>query len=148
MLVRGRSTKGVFWIGIGCQKNTAKELIKLGIWQTCARFNLALESIAGLATIDRKRKELGIVEFCRDRDLPLKTFSAELLATVKVPNPSWLVGQKLNTPSVAEAAALLAISEKDKILLVNKQIIKNNYYFGSVTIAIASRMRPRRIHFQ
>ena len=40
--------------------------------------------------------------------VPLRTFAADVLATVEVPTPSAVVNGHVGTPSVAEAAALLA----------------------------------------
>jgi cobalt-precorrin 5A hydrolase / precorrin-3B C17-methyltransferase len=140
----------VLWIGIGCQKNTSKNLIKNAIERTCERYHLAKEAIAGLATIDTKSDEAGILEICREWNLPLKIYSAKQLSQVNVPTPSEVVNNKVKTFSVAEASAILAIQEKadlqekseykalwTKELLVSKQIYKQSDEIGAVTIAIA-----------
>jgi cobalt-precorrin 5A hydrolase/precorrin-3B C17-methyltransferase len=123
----------VLWVGIGCERNTSSHLIAAAIDNICRQYHLATSAIAGLATIDLKADEVGILELCRQRNLPLKTFSSESLSLVKVPTPSNIVRQEVGTPSVAEAAAILA-SESD--LLVNKQIFKQEGEPGAVTVAI------------
>ncbi len=135
----------VLWIGIGCERGTSTKLIETGIERVFQRHHLAQEAIAGIATIDRKADEVGILEFCRDRHLPLKTFPADLLRPVDVPTPSTVVDREVGTPSVAEAAALLAITNAQcpmpNALLVPKQIFKLEGEPGAVTVAIAQSQR-------
>jgi len=123
----------VLWIGIGCERNTSRELIERAIDETCQAYHLAKESIAGIASIDLKADEKGIVEVCQRRNLIFRTFTAEQLNEVEVPTPSVVVKQEVGTPSVAEAAAVLA----GQNLLVAKQIFKSDDASGAVTVAIA-----------
>jgi cobalt-precorrin 5A hydrolase/precorrin-3B C17-methyltransferase len=102
----------VLWLGIGCERGTSIKLIEKAIEQTCQRHHLATAAIAGIATIDLKADEPGILELCQQWNLPLKTFSAQLLSQVRVPTPSPVVNQEVGTPSVAEAAAILAINRE------------------------------------
>ena len=125
----------VLWLGIGCERGTSKELIARGIEQVFSANNLAIEAIAAMATIDIKTNEKGILELCKEWNLHLKTFPAEILKSVDVPSPSTIVNREVGTPSVAEAAALLA--SKNNSLLVTKQIIKAEGQVGAVTLAIA-----------
>ena len=125
----------VLWIGIGCERGVSKKLVAAAIEQVCQRYHLATAAIAGIASIDLKADEWGIVEFCQEYKLPFKTFRAEELALVEVPNPSQVVAQEVGTPSVAEAAALLA--SQAETLLVSKQIVKLPGETGAVTLAIA-----------
>jgi cobalt-precorrin 5A hydrolase/precorrin-3B C17-methyltransferase len=100
-------------------------------------YDLAIEAIAGLATIDLKADEMGILELAQEYSYHLKIFSSEQLKTVTVPNPSPVVNQEVGTPSVAEAGAILAAKSPKPKLLVPKQIIKTQGEKGAVTIAIA-----------
>jgi cobalt-precorrin 5A hydrolase/precorrin-3B C17-methyltransferase len=145
----------VLWVGIGCERGTSRKLIEDAIAQVCQRYHLAIEAIAGIATIELKADEVGLLDYCRDRNFPLKTFDAETLRQVNVPNPSSIVAQEVGTPSVAEAAAILGglgenlsiqnpkseiQNPKSKIqnpLIVPKQIIKQDSEPGAVTVAIA-----------
>ncbi|MGQ4650088.1 precorrin-3B C(17)-methyltransferase [Lyngbya aestuarii] len=138
----------VLWVGIGCERGTSRQLIETAIEQTCQRYQLAKIAIAGIATIDIKADEVGILEICHDYALPLRTFSAEMLRSVSVPTPSEIVAAEVGTPSVAEAAALCAIrdgqpsnsdypSSPRPSLLVAKQIFKSAQQLGAVTVAIA-----------
>ncbi|NEO98122.1 MAG: precorrin-3B C(17)-methyltransferase [Symploca sp. SIO2E9] len=141
----------VLWVGIGCERGTSKELLATAIEQTCQQYQLATAAIAAIATIELKADEVGLVELCRERNWPLQTFPAEVLSSVSVPNPSQIVAKEVGTPSVAEAAALVAASSET--LLVSKQIFRSPIpnsttseqggndkilnYQGAVTVAIA-----------
>ena len=45
----------VLWVGIGCERNTSKELIANSISNLFESGNLSQHSIAGFATIDIKK---------------------------------------------------------------------------------------------
>ncbi len=124
----------VLWIGIGCERNTSKELIANSLNNLLESRNLSNYSIAGLATVDIKKDEKGILELAEEKNLPIKFFSKEDLSTIIVPNPSIVVEREIGTPSVAEASCLMAAGEESK-LLEEKRIFKNQS--GAVTIAVA-----------
>ncbi|ACK67590.1 precorrin-3B C17-methyltransferase [Rippkaea orientalis PCC 8801] len=128
----------VLWVGIGCVRGTSKNLIERSIHQVFKQYHLAIDAIAGIATIDLKADEIGLIEYCQKQQLTLKTFSPNVLKMVEVPNPSAIVEEEVGTPSVAEASAICAAfsSEISASLIVSKQIIKSENE-GTVTIAIA-----------
>ena len=111
----------VLWIGIGCERGISREFIETAIQNVCRSYHLAESAIAGIATIHTKANESGIVELCQGRNWPLKTFSAEVLSSVEVPNPSNIVAKEVGTPSVAEAAALCAIELISCTIVNNRQ---------------------------
>uniref|UniRef100_A0A0C1QWP0 Precorrin-3 methylase n=1 Tax=Tolypothrix bouteillei VB521301 TaxID=1479485 RepID=A0A0C1QWP0_9CYAN len=135
----------VLWIGIGCERGTSEQLLETAIQQVFQQHQLAESAIAGIATIDIKSDEVGLVKLCQKRNLPLKTFSSDILSKISVPNPSQVVEKEVGTPSVAEAAALCAA--QSQTLLIAKQIFKPSLtpllphssppLQGAVTIAIA-----------
>ena len=93
---------------------------------------LAAESVAEVATIDRRATDAAVVAL----GLPVRAFAARVLAAVDVPSPSEVVRVAVGTPSVAEAAALLAAGPGAQ-LLVAKQAGRH------ATVAVARRRRPR-----
>lgn len=139
----------VLWVGIGCERGTSKKLMATAIEEVFRVNHLAFGAIAGIATIDIKADEVGLVEICQEKKWPLRTFPPEVLRSVTVPNPSAVVEAEVGTPSVAEAAALCA-AENDNLLIPKhifcfdsegkpiqnpKSKIQNR--MGAVTIAIA-----------
>ncbi|MCG6138014.1 MAG: cobalamin biosynthesis protein [Nostoc sp. LLA-1] len=145
------------WIGIGCQKGSSRKLIATAIEEIFQANQLAESAIAGIATIDQKAREVALIELCQLRNWPLKTFTAQMLSTVSVTNPSKIAEQAVGTPSVAEAAAMLAVLQVNKQelkmslsqthfalpqplspeLLVTKQIFRLPGELKAVTLAVA-----------
>ncbi len=131
------------WVGIGCQRGVSQSAIQRAIEWVFAEYDLDLATIAGLATLDRKANELGLVDYCRESGWFLKTYSPERLNPVTVARSSQLVSALVGTASVAEAAALCAA--QTNILLVPKQKFRLNAESGWVTIALAEPlMRENR----
>ncbi|MEA5593102.1 precorrin-3B C(17)-methyltransferase [Rivularia sp. UHCC 0363] len=128
----------VLWVGIGCERNTSKQVIAEAIAKVFAENQFSLSAIAGIATIDIKSNEVGLIELCHERNLPIITFSSEILRTVAVPNPSQVVEKEVGTPSVAEAAAIMAANQTS--LQVSKQIYRPSIQNqkGAVTVAVAA----------
>ncbi len=124
------------WVGIGCQRHSSRSLIELAIAQVCQSHHLLETAIAGIATLDRKADEAGLLEYCRDRHLPLHSFTADQLNQITTANSSSVTQALVGCPSVAEAAAILAASPGAK-LCVTKQIFHHEDYLGGVTVAIA-----------
>jgi cobalamin biosynthesis protein CbiG len=123
------------WVGIGCQRGVSKLVIQRAIESVFTEYDLDLATIAGIATIDRKANEPGLLEYCRESGWFLKIYSPERLNSVTVTHPSPLVSGLVGTASVAEAAALCAA--RTAILLVSKQICRIDREPGFLTLAIA-----------
>lgn len=135
------------WLGMGCERNTSLSLLERLLEQTLGDQKLAAESVAGLASIDRKADEPALLALAAKRGWPVRWFGAESLAAVPVPTPSAAVAQEMGTASVAEAAALLAAGPAAQ-LLQNKRI-EHAYpgEHGAATLAVAlaeSQWAPER----
>jgi len=89
-------------------------------------------SVAEVATLDRKANEPAIVRL----GWAVRAFPSTALARVEVPRPSAVVQQAVGTPSVAEAAALLAAGP-GATLVVPKRAGR------TTTVAVARRAGPR-----
>lgn len=145
----------VLWVGVGCERDTSQALIEQAIRQVFAAHRLSEGAIAGIASLDLKADEAGLLAVCGDRQLPLKCFAKEELRTIQVPNPSTVVDTEVGTPSVAEAAAILASHQagasldapsQDLVpnpgrLRIPKHIVRHPDEPGAVTIAVAQAAR-------
>lgn len=120
------------WVGLGCERGTPVTVLEQAVVQVCAQQGLALGAIAGLASIELKRDEVGIQTLAQQHHWPLVFFRAEDLAQIPVPHPSAVVAEAVGTHSVAEAAAIQAAQGS---LVVTKQIIPHPQ--GACTVAIA-----------
>ena len=107
-------------LGIGCDRDTPAATIAQAIAEALAACGATLEDVAVVASIDLKADEAGLLEIARQRGWTIRFFSAAQLARVVVPNPSEVVRRHTGTPSVSEAAALLAGGVDLHHLLIEK----------------------------
>jgi cobalamin biosynthesis protein CbiG len=115
--------------GIGCRKGTTREEIVTAITGVFDEHHLALDSLAGLVSIDIKSHEAGMLEAARALNIPITFYSADELRGITIPTPSSMVKKHIGVESVCEAAALKKTGQTN--LLVPKQIR------GRTTLAIA-----------
>jgi len=115
--------------GLGCNRSTPAAEITEALRQTCAEHNLALQSLAKLASIDLKQDEPGLLAAADELGLPLDFYSAAQLNGVAGSSSSAVVFQATGAKAVAEPAAVL--SSGGGPLLVRKRKYPN------VTVAIA-----------
>ena len=125
----------VLWLGVGCERGTSEQLLADSIQQLLIEHQLAIEAVAGIATLDLKADEVGILALARHHDWPVRIFDAATLAACPVPHPSSIVAGCVGTPSVAEAAALTASGAGE--LTVEKRVFRAEGA-GACTVAIAT----------
>jgi cobalt-precorrin 5A hydrolase / cobalt-factor III methyltransferase / precorrin-3B C17-methyltransferase len=128
--------RGDLVLGIGCSSGAGAEDIQELARAALAEAGASIESVAELASIEAKRHEPGLLAFAQRWHLPPRWFSAAELRAVAVPNPSQTVAAAVGTPSVAEAAALLASAGE---LVVPKRAS------ATVTAAVARRRAAGRL---
>jgi cobalt-precorrin 5A hydrolase/precorrin-3B C17-methyltransferase len=129
------------WLGVGCERGTSLALLEQAVDDALKEAGLAVEAVAGLASLELKGDEPALLALSRGRDWPLRLYPADRLVTVAVPNPSERVRQEVGTASVAEAAALAAAGAEAELLL-QKRIMRGSPGSGAATIAIARASRP------
>ena len=130
------------WIGIGCERNTSKNLLLRAFENALEESCLAVEAVAGLASIELKNNEPALLALAKKIGRPLRFYNPETLAQVSVPNPSQAVFEAVGTPSVAEAAALLGAEKGGRLLKKKKIYFPLQGEEGAVTIAISESKSP------
>ena len=120
-------------LGIGSSRGVSTAEVLELVDTTLRDAGLSAASVHGVATADAKADEPGLLQACRERGWELVTYSSGQLAEVEVPNPSAAPQRAIGTPSVAEAAALLA-SGGELVVVKRKSAM--------ATCAVARR-RPR-----
>ena len=119
-------------IGLGCQRGVALATLEQAVDDTLRP--LGDVEICCIASHARKADDPALRRLAEVRGWPLRLYPAERLAGVQVPNPSARAAREVDTPSVAEAAALLAAGSQT--LLVEKQ--RHDGADGKgVTVAVA-----------
>lgn len=104
--------EGMIWMGIGCRKGTEAAKIKAAINHFIQEHEIDKRAIAGLASIDVKANEQGILEVCRENNWPFVTFTAERLRAQEGNfTASDFVKSKVGVDNVCERAALCAAGD-------------------------------------
>ncbi len=107
-------------LGIGCDRGTPASTLAQAVDAALTQAEIPMSSVARVASIDLKADEAGLLEYARKHDWQLVFYPAAVLAAVTVPNPSEVVRKYTGTPSVSEAAALLAAQADLNGLLIEK----------------------------
>jgi cobalt-precorrin 5A hydrolase len=107
-------------IGLGCDRGVALATLQAALDAALAQAGFTRSQVAVLASIEAKSDEPALLQLATLGAWPLLFFSAAELAQVPVPNPSNTVLRHMGTPSVSEAAALLAAGSHAEVLLVEK----------------------------
>jgi cobalt-precorrin 5A hydrolase/precorrin-3B C17-methyltransferase len=126
-------------VGVGASKGAPVDEVLGLVRDTLRDAGLSPLSVARLATVDAKAGEPGIVEAAEQLGVPVVTYGAETLAGVTVPNPSDAPLDAVGTPSVAEAAALVAGGE---LLVPKRKSVRADGQPAMATCAVV-RTAPR-----
>jgi len=93
-------------IGVGCKKGTDKDRLSGFIDGCLAENKIFIQSVSAVCTIDIKKEEKGIIDFAKEKKIPLKFYSAEELNSVEgIFSSSKFVKSITNTDNVCERAA-------------------------------------------
>ena len=96
-------------VGIGCKKRTPADTVTDSVMRVFSENGLDIRRLAAAATIDIKSDEPGLVAFCESFSLPMKTFTADELMSVKGEfTRSDFVEKTTGTDNVCERAAVCA----------------------------------------
>ncbi len=107
-------------LGIGCDRDTPLQTLEEVVDKALNSIHLNRDAVQQLATIDKKNDEHAILQLAEKYQWPINFYPAEKLAQIEVPSPSAVVLKYMGTPSVSEAAALLAANTNMRNLLVEK----------------------------
>lgn len=121
----------VLMLGIGCRRGVDGMEISQHIFTVFEAAGLSFMSIGGLASIDLKSDEQGLLDNAEGLELTPKFYSKEQLDTVEAPNPSGTVMRRVGVTSVSEAAAIL-LSDRGELLVEKTKT-------QTVTLAVARR---------
>ncbi len=111
-------------LGLGCDRGTPATTIARCIDEALALANARLADVQAVASIDLKADEIGLAEVAGANGWLIRFYPAAELAVVAVPNPSETVRKYTGTPSVSEAAALLAAGADQTHLIIEKHKLR------------------------
>lgn len=111
-------------LGIGCDRGTPVSTIAQAAAEALAQIQAEPGAVEAIASIDLKADEAGLLAYAAACGKRIEFYAAGELAQVAVPNPSETVRKHTGTPSVSEAAALLAARSDMNALLVEKHKLR------------------------
>lgn len=124
-------------LGIGCRRGTPAESIKYAVDKTLTYHGIDFSAVKSAASIDLKRDEAGLIEYCRGAGIPLSFYSAEELNAVKGDfTPSVFVKLTTGVDNVCERAALLCADE-----LIIKKTAENG-------VTVAAALEKTEVRFE
>jgi cobalt-precorrin 5A hydrolase len=123
------------FIGFGCNRGTTVAEFNLAFDDLCRTHRIDKRAIAGLASIDLKNDEKGLLDFAKKNRLPIRFFSKNELNTVTGITVSEAALRITGAKGVAEPSAILAASSdcEPGLLFIRKMKWKN------VTAAVAAK---------
>lgn len=121
----------IVFVGAGCRRDTDPGRFEKTVLSCLEAAGVAVEAVRVLASVDLKKNELCMQEFCRKYRLDFQVFSPEQLSGVPGDFPeSPLVRRVTGTGNVCERSAILAGGER---FLLRKQAR------DGITVAVAIR---------
>lgn len=97
-----------FTVGLGCDRGVALDTMRDAVQAALNEAGVLPQQVMAAASITLKMDEVALLALAREHGWPLHFYTAPELAAVQVPHPSETVRRYTGTPSVSEAAALLA----------------------------------------
>ncbi len=130
-----------FTVGLGCDRGAALQTVRDAVDRALAQAGALPGQVVAAASITLKRDEAALLAFAREHGWPLHFYAPEELAQVPVPNPSETVRRHTGTPSVSEAAALLAAGPQTPMsALVVEKFKLRGVDNRNVTVSIARKI--------
>lgn len=123
----------ILYLGIGCRRGKTENEIHSVVSTVLDKAELDEKAIVAVASIDLKKDEIGLIDYCNLRNIPFLTYSAnELNEMTGQFTPSDFVTQITGVDNICERSAITAIAGNGT-LIVKKQ--SNN----GITVAVAQK---------
>ncbi len=129
-------------VGIGASRGVDGDEVLRLIRRVLDGAGLPMCAVRELATVDAKAGEPGLLAAADRLEVPLRTYPAAVLSEVTVPTPSDAVRTAVATPSVAEAAALVAAGEGGRLLVHKTASAPSGGRAAARATAAVAQLRP------
>lgn len=116
-------------IGIGCRKGTSAEAIESSVLKWLSDEKISFERVKYAASIDIKKNEKGLNDFCEKHGFSLITFSAEQLSAVS--------GDFTSSEFVKKTTGADNVCERSAVLASGGELVMRKHAGSGVTCAAA-----------
>lgn len=121
----------IITIGIGCKRNTDSEKIEHAVMTCLNEMKLSVHAVEAVSSIDIKKNEKGLLDFCRKFNLDFRTFSAAELSLAE--------GEFHESDFVMQATGVGSVCERSAVFCSKGRLIMNKRVFDGVTVALAQK---------
>ena len=118
-------------LGIGCKRGTPADKLADAFALFCAETRLAPQSITAAASIDLKKNEPGLAEFCQLHSWPVTFYTAEELRAAP--------GQFAHSDFVQSITGVDNVCERAAVLAAGGRVWAHKWARDGVTFAVALR---------
>ena len=126
-------------VGIGCRKGTGEAEIESQVRQAFGKRKLIFESIFTVSSIDLKKEEAGLLEFCKKYGLTLETYSAEELRNTE--------GEFASSDFVKQIAGVDNVCERSAVRAAGEGALIRPKQAGEV-VTVAAAVRKWSVDFE
>ena len=123
-------------VGLGCRKDTSYEDIEDAFNIFLKSNDIFPQSVCCIASIDLKKEEIGILEFCKNHEIPFYTYDGLSLSGVESPSDSDFVRKTTGVGCVCEASALHHASKFKNCRLIARKTVINHITFALCEIDV------------
>ncbi len=118
------------YIGIGCNRDTPKDVIEKSFIEFIKKYNIGLDDIIKFGSFEAKRDEKGLLDFLREYNFKIEFFTKDDINSLD---------KKFSKSASTEFFGLKGVAEPSAVLVseYGELVIKKEVYFGAVTIALA-----------
>lgn len=129
----------IITLGIGCKKGKSLEEIEKAVFEVLNNNDVSIHAIHNIATIDLKKEEQGLLDFCEKYNLKMDIFMTELLGSVPGNfSESDYVKKVTGVGNVCERAAFIGSSYG---VILQEKVAKDG-----ITVSLARKEQV--IHFE
>lgn len=125
-------------VGMGCRKGVEKSVLKSQTEAAFCTHSIYIEAVSGIASVDRKKEETGMVELAKEFGWEFVTYSAEELEQAE--------GEFAESPFVKTVLGVGNVCERAAILHSGGKFCFPKCAANGVTVAAA--YREREIQFE
>lgn len=117
--------------GIGCRKGIPEEKIDDAVECCLMEEKIMPEAVCAVASIDLKKQEKGLLDYCEKKRLPFLTYTAGELKQVE--------GKFTDSVFVEQVTGVAGVCERSAVAATGGKLLCNKKVYDGVTVAIAER---------
>lgn len=119
----------ILHIGIGCRRGTSKKVIADAVGKVFTDYDIDFRAVKCAASIDLKKDEEGLLEFCQEKTLNITFYSADELKNVQ--------GNFSKSEFVKNVTGVDNVCERSALVGAENLVVRKTAYNG-VTVAVAA----------